>query len=720
MEARLSPEPESCAWWDILHESMVDRDSSHAEKVSVFRTRLEKMLGEPYKTAYASRPTDSSTKDKASTKCSNLATTFFNLQPTEAKPSHTTSIKSPPSEDEWEMLYVEEMCDHSLYPREDSKQALYSKPLPGEFLRAMEATANEEPKARTGDAMLKAVGEVLLEDSDIYVPQKPFHGPLKVRNPDHTSKAEDDQSQGPKDADLVCEAGESERETPFISKSSRVQLGSSAGLNSTKEVSKRPQQLCGKLSMQPLFLEQSPQMILRLNSLDRQAWTEVTPRLKGLGGQKVVSQKEWTRQLMVVQKTLHAEKDGILAKWGGQAPLAQLYYENTEPAPGQPTPALEEREELGILDYMNWTLTSPKFVGKDGAPLGPEAEWDELSRLVQLKSSQLYTPKHKSVSVQVPEPVSKVDKPDLSVEKQECISVAPLLSLQDEGNLRIIQLRLEKLEAMRDHDFIEWMRTFGPQPSTGKISPLSLTSSECFDGAGVYICPLPGRKLVMQHANETPDYEIEYGTMYRTEPIDARNPHLEDPGDGYLTLTFGSAWDLEESKAEAYQRLRRLGEHGWSDRQRLVLIALISHAKYIKKRGLLLGIGANAVIQTKPKGGPNWLLWLTECKHANLSLQACEDIQTLAVCLKDKAQQQIDMIQGFDIKHNLEKQVIPHEFSEANINDFWNRARQLYETDRAVFYLELAHFGITKTGEEDFIGEIPQLFYPQLEKFDME
>jgi hypothetical protein len=709
IEAKSSPNPDSYTWWDVLHKSMVSRDLSHAEKVSAFKNRLCTMLREPYEAMYASKMGEGSIKDKAIISSSPMATAL---------------VKSPLTEDEWIMLYDEEMCDQSLYPRADSKQALYSNPLSNDFMSVMEATANEIPKRPSDNTILEAVEELQLEQSDTHISEGTLHGPLRVQNPDNTSEEDYDSTQNYENTDTPCKEVEGDKNISFTSSlTSLLQSQSSAGIKSIEDdISEQLQRDCDKLSTQPLFLEQSPQMMLRINSLDRHAWTEVMPRLKGMRGQEIASQKEWTRHLRVVQKTLYTGKDDILTKWAGHAPPPpQLYYENIEPALGQPTPAAEAREELGIVDYMSWTLTTPKFVGKGGAPLGPEAEWDELSRLVKLKSGQLSVSQQDSVSVQDTGLVSEIDQPDLSQSKQAYLQLDPLLSSQDEGNLRIVQLRMEKLEAMRDYDFVDWMRTFGPQLPKGKASPLSITTSERFDKDGVYTSPLQGRELVMQHALDTLDYEIEYGTMYRADPIDAKGPHPEDPDDAYLPLTFGSAWDLEESKAEAYQRLRRLGEHGWPEQQRLILIALISHAKYIKKRGLINGIGCDSVIQAKPRSAPNWFLWLTECKHANLSLQACENIHRLAACFKDKMQPD-DLIEDFNAKCDLGKRVIPIEPNDATSNVFWDRARQLYETDRITFYATLVQFGITKTGEEEekFIGEIPQLFYPQLETFPME
>jgi hypothetical protein len=703
IEAKSTVEPASYAWWDILHKTMVSKDLLHSEKVLAFRNRLCTRLGEPYEIVYASKRKEYSTRHRTPTNCS--------------LPTHAL-VKSPLAEDEWVMLYDEEMCDHSLYPPENSKQALYPKPLPDDFLRIMEATANATLQTNIDDTLLKAVEELQFEQFDVQVLENSGHGPLNVRNPDEIVEKEEDSTRNPKEKDTACEGKRGMSFVPTSCPTSQLQ--------STQ---------CLDSSTQSPLLEQSPLMITRLKALDRRAWTEVTPRLKGLQGQEIAPQKEWTRQLRVVQKTLFAEKDDILARWAGHSPpSALLYYENIEPASGQPLPATEKREKLGVLDYMNWTLTTPKFAGKDGAPLGPEAEWDELSRLIRLKLGESSKAERDIESIQASGLTSTMTQPYSTQGNPEYVRTVSLLSSQDDINLRIIQLRMEKLEAMRDHDFIDWMRTFGSQNEPEKISPLNVTTSEYVDEDGNYMSPLHGRKLVMQQAFGTPDYEIEYGTMYRAESLDASHPHPEDPGDGYLPLTFGSPWDLEESKAEAYQRLRCMGKSGWSGPERLILIVLISHAKYIKKRGPINERRANVIAQAndKSEGTPNWLFWLTDCAHADFSLEACEDIQTLAEFFKHQAHH-TDPTKYSEREAHQEAQAIVNVCNVAISSIFWDQARQLYENNYDTFYLTLAKFKMTKPEKgddecgtfggaqlEELIGEIPQLFYPQHESFGVE
>jgi hypothetical protein len=636
-------ETETGRWWKMIQDYMISMDSDQRDDLSVQKMRLA-AIQDSFKDIYVVQAAEDYTKNGEWAPIP--VTETFEV---DAKPDAIS-----PLDEEWMMIYEEEMCDETLFLKEDSNSTLYPVPLAGDLLSAMESTANDARLIDDEHTLSRAMIQWNLQDGES--PVRITNGPLRIQNPDEASK-KDGRPQNNLDTDAETDGRLLNAETKqFLFEN----VWKSASSIDTSSPTKREYFKKSNLASN---------MKDYLDSLKSHRWTNFTPQLKGFGGEEIASSKVWMRHLRTVYETLYAQEmnsPDILSKWARYSPApAQLFYKNMQHASGQPVPPVELREEVGSLDYVSWTLTTPKFLGANGVPLGPEAEWDELSRLLTLKL-------------------------DLLCRAEE--SKLHILTPAEEQKFRIIQLRMEKLEAMRDRRFIAWMDYFGSEHSGAKTSNPLITPDSCIED-GNYICPLKGRELIRRYAPHVPDHEIEFGTMFEAISIDAKNPHPKDPGNGILDYTFGTAWELEESKAEAIQRMPNLG--GFTGVQRLILVALVSHAKYIKRRAgeiaqvappldLQITGQHQALWHTKP---PNWFIWLTQCERNPLSLQAWENIQCLALMMMTFADRRTKTVSSLYVREKSEWQehIIYDTKVEPRIRGFWDCSRSLYAKDRALF-----------------------------------
>jgi hypothetical protein len=476
--------------WSSVQRTMAALDVTHAERVLTLQAQLEAILGHCSNNDYAVKSAkDFLEKRKRSQPSSaNNQSSYVG--------SKQDMIRR--ANNEWVMLYKEKMCDHSLYPHEDSNRKCFSVPLSVDFLPIMDATETPRKYLSPTDELVNKLS---------LISSAPNADPSKEEMIEKLEQVYNN-----------------------------IILGATRLPGRLFDV-QSPDKVLKKIP-DSFFISEGED--LRLHSLINHAWTDVPPRILRWKGEEVASPREWMRQLRGIYGTQYTDKDQILVKRARHhhTPM-QLSSENVEGFPGRVLPGFVLRKVLGRLNYTSWTLTSPKFAGMDKITFEPKVDSDELSRHLTLK----------------------IGRPELLLSDSDDGLPNSLLSSHVEDKLKAIQFCSANHELMPDCRFVSWMEgAFEPRISNSKTFFFNFTSNRHFHNSGFCNASLKDRKHILQIPFFNPENESEIGAMFRAVPLDIEKSHTGDPEDDDSPLTPGFPRDLEGSKTEIYYRLRNLGE----------------------------------------------------------------------------------------------------------------------------------------------------------------